>query len=122
MVPQLLREDCDYYVSLWITFWTFTLVLNTAIIFCRFVYVELATGIIIEGQLLLNITIVVISLMMAILWIILWPFIRILFVESSPQYSQSMKVKICIHENMTEHIREGNRKMNFKFHLALILS
>ena len=97
-------------MSLWITFWTFTLVLNTAIIFCRFVYIKLATGIIIEGQQLLNITIIITSLMVAIAWIILWPFLRILFADKNNSIPESMKVKICSHTNMTEELRAGTRQ------------
>ena len=99
-----------YYSSLWITFWTFTLVLNTAIIFCRFVYIKLATGIMIEGQQLLNISIIVTSLLVVTCWIILWPVLRILFADKISSIPESMKVKICTHSNMTEDFNEESRR------------
>ena len=75
----------------------------------------------IEGQQLLNISIIVTSLLVVTCWIILWPVLRILFADKNTSIPESMKVKICSHTNMTEDFnRESRRYVDFSVRLDFI--
>lgn len=103
---EIVSDDCQNYITYWLLFWSITGFTHAGTIFCRYIFIRYAQGLLVDGTKILKFVVVI--------TVVLFSFL--IFIVHSPTLREkdflkhSMKLKLCSMENLDLQDEEFHRR------------